>query len=168
MRVYLCLMRFWLVVTILITVAFTRSSAQFANVCIDSTFGFSQFAFCDQVFEPVCGCNQETYLNAHCAYMRAGVTQYQLGPCGNIASFLMPNTFTGLEPIRVFVSNRYEDNINIEVKDLNGMLYFQDHYSGLLNLQTSYNFSGYPKGLYFMFIYNSTEFQIHKFIIWEP
>lgn len=140
------------------------SSAQ----CIDTNYFVPPIPICLSLFEPVCGCDGVTYKNYDCAWQEAGVLSYQFGPCGSLATNHYPDPVVDTYPLHVQVANKYEDDINIEIKNLNGTLYKVDHYSGLTNLEVQYNLSGYPRGLYFLFIYNSTEFQIRKFMVWEP
>ncbi len=136
--------------------------------CIDTNYFVPVLPLCLNDFDPVCGCDGVTYKNYDCAWQQAGVLQYQLGPCGSLAANHFPDPATGLTPFKIQVVNKYEDDINIEIKNLNGTLFLVDHYSSLNNLEVTYDLTGFPRGLYFMFIYNSTEFQIRKFMVWEP
>ena len=140
------------------------SSAQ----CIDTNYFVPPLPICLSLFEPVCGCDGVTYKNYDCAWQEAGVLSYQFGPCGTLASNHYPNPVVGSELLYIQVLNKYEDDINIEIKNLSGTLYKFEHYSRQTFLTDEYNLSGYPRGLYFMFIYNSTEFQVRKFMVWEP
>ena len=144
------------------------SSVSSSAQCIDTNYFVPPIPICLSLFEPVCGCDGVTYKNYDCAWQEAGVLSYQFGPCGTLAANHYPDPVVGTMPLRIQVLNKYEDDINIEIKNLNGTLYKVDHYSGLTDLEVQYNLSGYPRGLYFLFIYNSTEFQIRKFMVWEP
>ena len=138
--------------------------------CVDSTIFPVANPICDPIFEPVCGCDGETYHNWCYAKRKGGLTDnaWELGPCGTLATYHYPNPYNGRDLFYLEVINRYEDDINIEIKDMNGMLYLIDHFSGLTALQQSYNFSGFPRGLYFIFIYNSSEFQVRKLMVMKP
>ena len=138
--------------------------------CVDTTIFPVDNPLCHPDFEPVCGCDGTTYHNSCFALLKGGLFQnaWQFGPCGTIAVNHYPNPYDGLSQFYIEVINRYEDDINIEIKDMNGLLYLQDHYSGLSELQVVYNFSGFPRGLYFLFVYNSTEFEVRKLMIWTP
>ncbi len=50
-----------------------------SNDCIDKA-KINPNILCAQVFEPVCGCDGETYSNS-CEAEKAGVTQYSKGAC---------------------------------------------------------------------------------------
>jgi hypothetical protein len=155
-------------VSALILFTFCLVGSLFAQQCLDTNYYVPPIAICLNDFDPVCGCDGVTYKNYDCAYRQAGVLHYQLGPCGSLATNHYPDPATGLTPFKVQIVNRYEDDINIEIKNLNGTLFLADHYSGLTELEVTYSVSGYPRGLYFLFIYNSTEFQVRKFMVWEP
>jgi len=159
---------FAVLLTVLLGTGSFSSSAQYANTCIDSTYFPDEYAMCNTGFTPVCGCDGATYNNADCAYRKAGVVTTTAGPCGTIAAHVYPNPTRSGIPFMVQVRNKYEDDINIEIKDLNGMLYLSEHYSFLMELDVTVNVSGFPRGLYFMFVYNNTEFVIEKFMVWEP
>lgn len=50
-----------------------------SNQCIDESKKDPD-AMCMQVYEPVCGCNDQTYSNA-CEARKAGVTEFTDGGC---------------------------------------------------------------------------------------
>ena len=158
-------LRYSSILILIIVVSFGQTRSGWSQ-CIDSTVFTVQNPICQPTFEPVCGCDGITYNNDCYAMLQGGVLTWQPGPCGSIAANHYPDPSSGLHPFYVQVVNRYEDDINIEVKDLNGMIYFQDHYSMLTELQVTYDLSGFPRGLYFMFIYNNSEFIVRKFMVW--
>lgn len=49
--------------------------------CIDESL-INEDAVCTMQYDPVCGCNGETYGN-ECQAVNAGVTEYKKGPCGD-------------------------------------------------------------------------------------
>lgn len=155
--------------TLLVLLFVTCYAGAYAQ-CVDSTIFPVDHPNCLPDFEPVCGCDGETYHNWCYAKLKGGLfnNAWQDGPCGTLATHHYPNPYTGQGLFYLEVINKYEDDINVEIKDMNGMLYLSDHYSGLTALQTPYNFSGFPRGLYFIFIYNSSEFEVRKLMVMPP
>jgi hypothetical protein len=94
--------------------------------CIDSTL-IREDAACTMDYNPVCGCDGETYANACVAKYFNGVTSYTSGPC-------TPNSrCEALEEPDLFMSG-YEDPVWItsaEIRD--GCLHIAYQYSGGCN-----------------------------------
>jgi len=51
------------------------------EICIDSTL-INNSIYCIEIYEPVCGCDGNTYPN-YCYAERLGVISYVSGECGN-------------------------------------------------------------------------------------
>ncbi len=154
----------------LIAIAFILLSgtASKAQLCLDTLGFYPQPAtLCYGLgFEPVCGCNGETYFNYCFATIQDGVQQYTDGPCGTLAAFSSPNPL--LDIINFQVVNKLEDDIIVEIKDINGTVYLFNKYSrtGYLDIRNVY-ISDFPRGMYFITVYNSQEFVVQKVMKWD-
>lgn len=151
-----------------LAISILLANSSFAQQCLD-TLGFypQPSTSCYGLgFEPVCGCNGETYFNYCFATNQDGVLQYTDGPCGTLAAFSSPNPL--LDIINFQVINRLEDDIVVEIKDMNGTVYLFNKYSrtGYLDIQNVY-ISDFPRGMYFITVYNSQEFVVQKVMKWD-
>lgn len=139
-----------------------------AQQCLDTLGFYPQPAtLCYGLgFEPVCGCNGETYFNYCFATVQDGVLQYSDGPCGTLAAFSSPNPL--LDVINFQVVNRLEDDIIVEIKDMNGTVFLFNKYSrtGYLDIRNVY-ISDFPRGMYFITVYNSQELVVQKVMKWD-
>ena len=92
--------------------------------CVDTSL-IKDDAFCTMDYNPVCGCDGETYANACIAKYHHGVTRYSNGPCNpdNTCEALeAPDLFmTGFEdPVWIIQSEIEEDCLHIQYRYAGG------------------------------------------------
>ena len=131
--------------------------------CIDSLY-INQGRPCNPEYEPVCGCDGNTYRN-QCTAEGNGVTFFSQGPCENIAFDVNPNPpIDGNLYFKIF--SRGTGTLRIFMTNYFGKFYFNQFYnfpySGYM-LQTI-DVNSFEPGVYFIFVLMGEEIAMKKII----
>ena len=126
---------------------------------IDSTFG------CLEIYDPVCGCDGETYSNSCFARLYGGITHWTNGECFVGISDL------SLRSIKIYpnpahnlltVENPEFEELSLQIIDMTGKIVFLSH----INSSTSIDISYIKQGIYLLQLNSSKgESTVKKLII---
>jgi hypothetical protein len=142
----------------------TSSMAQNqGSSCIDSLY-VNQGRPCNPEYEPVCGCDNNTYRN-QCTAEGNGVMFFQQGPCENLAFDCNPNPpLDGLLYFKIF--SRNTGNLRIFITNYFGKFYFDQNYtfpfSGYINQYIVV--STFEPGVYFIFMMMGDQVAMKKIV----
>jgi len=158
----------YLIINITILGLFYSSNAfaQFTP-CIDST-RIQPFYQCnDPIFDPVCGCDGNTYRNVCQAFNQFGVNFWQGGVCRGFYLDIFPN------PIDAFAVLNYryqfefstQQTMQIRIIDNFGKPMLQENFQALNKQERQLDLSSFPGGFYyFIAISGNGEVQVLKIL----
>jgi hypothetical protein len=143
----------------------SNAFAQFLP-CVDST-RIQPFYQCnDPIFDPVCGCDGNTYRNVCQAFNQFGVNTWQGGVCRGFYLDVFPN------PVDAFaiLNFRYQfefsslQTMQIRIIDNFGKPMLQQNFQALNKNERQLDLSGFPGGFYYLIaISGNGELQVRKF-----
>lgn len=119
---------------------------------------------CYQDFIPVCGCDENTYVN-FCHWQYAALNFYTEGPCEQVAFNFYPNPV--VEYINLRIATRYESDVNVYIFDRNGNIMYYDYLRQMTNEQFIIPVYGFRSGIYFIIAEANGETYSRKFVKWE-
>lgn len=95
--------------------------------------------FCPPDFNPVCGCDGNTYRNI-CFSNQAGVIQYVSGVCGAVDFVITPNPVYDIMYLKYFVNipgDSQPQYLRVQVIDRMGKVFFNGYYQNILTGQVN-------------------------------
>lgn len=144
------------------------------TTCNDSVRQPDKYHIICEDYDPVCGCDEETYRNSDAAYWWGAINQWVEGPCEEFDIDLYPNVITsqssGLGHLRVFMRN--PGSATLLIYNAYGRLMFERlFYTNLANeivpeanpfdLQEAQSF---PRGVYLLTVLVGGKQKVVRFL----
>jgi len=138
---YLCQrkMKKLFVLTTIIFFATALKAQVYTGGCIDSML-IQAGPPCSWTYDPVCGCDSNTYRNDCYAYY-SGVTNRVSGICEPVGFDFYPNPVS--DELYLTLITKHKTDVNFYIYDLWGNLYFYNYYREVDWLPVTLNVSGY-------------------------
>lgn len=142
-----------------------RATAQFGQFgCVDSLSFPIQNPPCYNDFIPVCGCDENTYVN-FCHWQYAALNFYQEGPCEQVAFQFFPNPVT--EFINLRMATRFEAEVTLYIFDRNGNIMYYRYFPKVVNEQLWIPVYEYRQGIYIILAESLGVTYSAKFMKWD-
>ena len=138
--------------------------------CKDTTkiqYGF----ICDYSnINPVCGCDNNTWVNSDCALYTAGIQISTNGICGNSEMYLIGNMLNPMYPnLKCLIFTKLPDIPFIQIYDDFGRLFYEGVYytDANIGLKVEIPLSGLRTGLYLAVLLSSNDKKVKKFVVFN-
>lgn len=122
--------------------------------CIDQTRVQPLYQCHQALFDPVCGCDGQTYRNLCTAYNNYGISNWTGGVCQGFFLDFYPNPITNLDPMNLNI--QFQDNtissLNIRIIDYFGQLVFQQLFIGVHKIETQIDLKFVKQGMYVLIV----------------
>jgi hypothetical protein len=144
------------------------------NTCEDSIRSPDSYHDICEDYQPVCGCDDETYRNSDAAYWWGGLNLWSDGPCGNFDIDLYPNLITNnnasITHFRIYM--RQPGTATFLIYNVFGRLMFSRLFSTSLSNSIipeteSFNLNdtqSFPRGMYLAIVVVNGEQKVRKFL----
>lgn len=133
--------------------------------CIDTLQFVDPAPNCPFDFIPVCGCDGVTYRNDCFAERGAQLTQWNEGPCNNVAVALQPNP--AIEWLFTTIVTKFESDVNLVIFDRNGNIYYQQYLRSVNYEYLTLPIYSFDDGLYILMLECNGERVFEKFLKWQ-
>ncbi|MCO6494945.1 MAG: T9SS type A sorting domain-containing protein [Bacteroidetes bacterium] len=122
--------------------------------CVDITRVQPLYQCNQEAFDPICGCDGNTYRNLCTAYNNYGINYWSGGVCQGFFLDFYPDPITNLDPMNLNI--QFEDNVvsslNVRVIDYFGHLVYQQLYNGVNKIQTQIDLNLVKQGMYIIIV----------------